>query len=281
MKLRTASASALRRNNWDCHPDGVMMSVSAVAPTVARRRQAWWKCPLWLRQISLAPHLAEVCDVTILVPAGLNGLGNWRMVSKNSRLWARWLLSWGVSLLFIVMRAPLAIAQTPPEVRIVDFGEYVVDHETGTIDPKFIIKTLNPVRTSVAPTFISHASRIEIRPCRRFGISFEAHSTNPDEADRLTIRVTHPMMVRPDGASGEVETWQSPTDLEGSFAGFSFSYAWEMVPGTWTFSLLFADQVLAEQKFELIESSGTPTMPHGGCSEVISSIGLPSLQRLL
>jgi hypothetical protein len=203
------------------------------------------------------------------------------MTSTDWWFRARWLLLWSVSLLFVVTRAPGAMAQAPPEVRIVEFGEYVVDHETGTIDPKFIVKTLNPVRTSVAPVFISHNNRIEIRPCRRFGISFEAHSVNPDEPDRLTIRVTHPLMVRPDGASGEVETWQSPTDLLGSFAGFSFNYAWEMVPGTWTFSLLFGARLLAEQKFELIESSGTPTMPLGGCSEVISLFSLPSLQPFL
>jgi hypothetical protein len=186
-----------------------------------------------------------------------------------------------MSVLFLAIGAPLAVAQTPPQVRIVDFGEYVVDHETGTIDPKFVVKTLNPVRTSVAPTFISHTDRIEIRPCRRFGISFEAHSANKDEPERLTIRVTHPIMVRPDGASVEVELWQSTTDLEGSFAGFSFNYSWEMVPGTWTFALLFADQVLAEQQFELIESSGTPVMPRGGCSAVISLLGVPALQAHL
>jgi hypothetical protein len=197
------------------------------------------------------------------------------MTSKGGGFPVRLLSVIGLLLLF---RMPLAFAQTPPEVRIIDFGEYVVDHETGTIDPKFIIKTLNPVRTSVEPTFINHTNRIEIRPCRRFGISFEAHSRN--EEARLTIRVTHPLMVRPDGARGEVETWQSPTDLKGSFAGYSFNYAWEMVPGTWTFSLLFADQVLAEQRFELFESSGPPSMPRG-CSEVISSgLSRPS-RRLL
>jgi len=202
------------------------------------------------------------------------------MTSKVGRLPVRLLSIVGLSLLVVAVRMPISFAQTPPEVHIVDFGEYVVDHETGTIDPKFIIKTLNPVRTSVEPTFISHTNRIEIRPCRRFGISFDARSASPNDPARLTIRVTHPLMVRPDGASGEVETWQSPTDLKGSFAGYSFNYAWEMVPGTWTFSLLFADQVLAEQQFELFETSGPPTMPRGGCSEVISSYQSQPVQRL-
>jgi hypothetical protein len=202
------------------------------------------------------------------------------MISESGHFPVHLLSFVGLSLFFLASRMPLALAQTPLEARITDFGEYVVDHETGTIDPKFIIKTLNPVRTSVEPTFVSHTNRIEIRPCRRFGISFDAHSANPNDAARLTIRVTHPLMVRPDGASGEVETWQSPTDLKGSFAGYSFNYAWEMVPGIWTFSLLFADQVLAEQQFELFESSRPPSMPRGGCSEVISSGPSQPTQRL-
>jgi len=173
-------------------------------------------------------------------------------------------------LLALLALAGSAHAEDFPNLRIIDYGEYVVRREVGTLDPGLGAKTLTPVATVDDPRFVNRTSRIEARLCRRFGIRFEAPNLDPVLTTRVTIRVTHPALVRPDGQSGEVDTWQSPINREPSMAGYHFEKPWELVPGTWTFAVLFGDRVLAEHSFEVVAAPGPGALAPGGCDVPVS-----------
>jgi hypothetical protein len=174
----------------------------------------------------------------------------------------------GIAAIYLLVAT--GMAQAGPDAQIIEYGKYVVRREMGTVDPTLDAKTLSPILISQAPKFIEHTDRIKATLCQRFGILFVVQSNGPRDATQITIRVTHPLLVRPDGVSGKVETWRLPTNTGPSLAGFVFKEPWEIVAGTWTFSVLFEDQVLAEQRFDVFAKA---PQTHGlaeECGEPVS-----------
>lgn len=86
----------------------------------------------------------------------------------------------------------------------------------------------------------------------------------------LVRRVTHPPLIRSDGLSGEVDTWQLTIGGEPSLAGYQLCAAWELVPGTWTFAVLSGDRVLAQRSFEVVPAPVAATPSDGRCAQAAS-----------
>ena len=88
---------------------------------------------------------------------------------------------------------------------------------------------------------------VPLMPDLGFGVRVALKDGEPDT--RLTIVVEHP----PTGAAGvERESWtQWVTGGETSLNLFSFDHAYEMVPGTWTFSIEVEGERLVSVPFEI------------------------------
>lgn len=163
---------------------------------------------------------------------------------------------------------PILAADLPP-ARITGYGRYTVERDGP-------IQDLPPGATGVtsfAPSqgaqLVETTTQIEARLCNRFGIWFDLPYAVPGYPSRVTIRLTHPPLVNPDGRRGTVETWPTVVDGTGGAAGFSFDFPWEAAPGTWTYAVMSGSEVLAEQAFEVV----VPTRPdtaQPGCDALTS-----------
>ena len=167
-------------------------------------------------------------------------------------------------LLLLAYSAP-ARAQDAPQVRITEYGIFESKGDTGPLKLEPDANVLSPVIGLRDPKFVKRTDKIEARLCGQFGIQYEVTGSFLF-ATRLTIRVTHPEMVRPDGRRGSIESWTTPRTLGPGFAGFTFTDAYELVAGTWTYAILSGDTVLAEQKFNV----ELGPVPLAGCGAVVS-----------
>lgn len=188
--------------------------------------------------------------------------------ASNLRSWT--LATVAASVCIAAAGAGPALAQDAPKVAVVEFGEYTVRHEVPLSGQRIGSTGVTERVSSEGVRLLRHTDRIEAAPCRRFGAWFQ--SQPPGEAGLLPItqRLTHPPMTRPDGVSGTVEADDGLLDGEPVLSGFSFTYDWEMVPGTWTFALLSGGKVLAEKSFEVVAPPGGIASAAGGCDAPIS-----------
>lgn len=163
-----------------------------------------------------------------------------------------------------------ALAQDAPKVAVVEFGEYTVRREVPLNGLRFGSSGVTERVSSEGARLLRHTDRIEAAPCRRFGAWFQLQPGGDRGLLPITQRLTHPPMTRPDGVSGTVEADDGLLDGDPVLSGFSFTYDWEMVPGTWTFALLFGGKVMAEKSFEVVAPPGGIASPAGGCDAPIS-----------
>ena len=170
----------------------------------------------------------------------------------------------------VVLPAASVHAQAVPDVHITEYGEYVARRDLGVLPPDPDAGRTVPLVIVEAPRFVARTDRIEAKPCHGFGIRFRLSPPDPARTVRLTVRVTHPPMALPDGGLREVSTYPQQVGREPGFAGYSFDEPWEMVPGTWTFAVLFGDKVLAERRFEVVMPPGADAPPRGGCAALVS-----------
>ena len=162
----------------------------------------------------------------------------------------------------VASSAPLR-AQDVPAVHITEYGEYVVRRELGVLPPDPDAGRTAPMVVVDGPRFVDRTSRIEAGPCRGFGIGFGLSDPDPARTAYVTVRLTHPPLVPPDGPVRETSTHPQRIGREPGFAGYAFHEPWEAVPGTWTFAVLFGDTVLAEQRFEVVLPPGADAPPPG------------------
>ena len=123
---------------------------------------------------------------------------------------------------------------------------------------------------SIGARLTRHTDRVEAAPCHRFGAWFQVQPPGQAGLVSITQRLTHPRLTRPDGQSGTVETDDGVVDGTPFLSGFSFTYEWEMVPGTWTFAVLSGGEVLTEKSFEVVAPLGGTAPYLGGCDAPIS-----------
>ena len=146
-------------------------------------------------------------------------------------------------------------AQGIPEVRILEHGRYSAEHERVTTDPAYGVTGVSPMRIADDIHLVETTDRVEARICERFGIMFAAPGLPAWRTLPVTIRVRHPLIVRPDGVQSELETWRSALGRERAMSGFDFNEPWELVPGTWTIEVVYRDEVLASQRFDVVPAS--------------------------
>ena len=173
-----------------------------------------------------------------------------------------------VFLAFILTGLPAAAQQA--DVIVKDYGEYVVQREDEMPGMPEGSSGVTGRVSSVGARLVRRTTRIEAGPCRRFGAWFQPRRPLPGGFLPITARLTHPVMIRPDGRSGTVEADTGFLGDEPMLSGFSFTFDWEMVPGTWTFAVLSEGRVLAEQSFEVVGPPAGTTMPPGGCEAPVS-----------
>ena len=163
-----------------------------------------------------------------------------------------------------------ALAQDAPKVAVVEFGEYTVRREAPLDGLRFGSSGITERVSSEGVRLLRHTDRIEAAPCRRFGAWFQVQPPGQVGLLPITQRLTHPVMTRPDGVFGTVEADDGLLDGDPVLSGFSFTYDWEMVPGTWTFALMSGGKVLAEKSFEVVAPPGGIASAAGGCDAPIS-----------
>ena len=163
-----------------------------------------------------------------------------------------------------------AAAADGPRARVTEYGEYTVRSETPRTD-------VDPTSTGVTERVASEGARllrrttqVEARLCVRFGAWFQAVGAGPDDMLPIVSRLTHPVLVRPDGQSGTEETDEGVLTGTPSLSGFRFDHPWEAVPGTWTFAVLSGGKVLAEQTFQVVPASGSMGTEAGSCDAPVS-----------
>jgi hypothetical protein len=175
----------------------------------------------------------------------------------------------GLGCLVVMLASGMARAAPPAplQLEVAGAGE-VVAQDVG--EAKLLPGNLAGVTGVTSPKLIHPGHRIDGAYCRQFGFSFHATNLAPGVSAPVTVQVTHPLWRLPDGRSGTVEMWTSV--LEGnrwSYVGYSFTEAWSLVPGTWTFTVSQDGRVLTEQSFQLDVAPGQ-TMPLQGCDPSIS-----------
>lgn len=168
------------------------------------------------------------------------------------------------------LQPSLAAAQDAPQVKVVEFGEYTVSNERPRPDLDSGSSGVTERIYSEGAKLLRRTNRVEARLCVRFGVWFQLAAPDAGRPIPVTARLTHPLLVRPDGQSGTVELDASVLDGEPSLSGFSFDHPWEAAPGTWTFAILSGGKVLAEQSFEVVAPTGAGGAGTGRCEAVTS-----------
>ena len=161
-------------------------------------------------------------------------------------------------------------AETPFSAHIVGYGETSVSNEAGTRDPS-TVEGIGTVRLWQGARIVRQATRIEARPCLRFGILFTVAGLKAAESMDVTIRSSHPPLSRPDGQTDTgVKYSTTVTGGRASLAGYSFNHSWELVPGAWTFTVEIAGKASAEQSFEVVLPKESGEARWDGCAAALS-----------
>lgn len=173
--------------------------------------------------------------------------------------------------LLLVLLPWAAQAQPAPGLHITGSGEFVARRDAGPRDLGAAADS-DAVVMVEDPRIVSRASRIEARLCRRFGFMFTLENAGPDGMLEVTVTSTHPPIVHPSGRVSTGVTYPMAVSTERpGLVGFSFDNPWELVPGTWTFSVRHGNRALTEQRFEVVAPADPdPPMVRGDCSAVVS-----------
>lgn len=164
--------------------------------------------------------------------------------------------------------AGAAFAAELPRVEIVAFGIYAPTAQHGRMPANYRQDAIVEVTQTDMPRLIARTDRIELRPCTRFGLEYRAPNLPPAAVEVAQVRVDHPLLTRPDGQRSTVDTYDIPLRSSIGWTGFDFDEVWEMVPGTWTFTLRYAGQTVATQRFTVVSPPGSE--PPKGCTPAIA-----------
>ena len=139
---------------------------------------------------------------------------------------------------------------------IVEFGEI-----TGTNDriaPRAAYSIgLTPTRSLDEIQVVDHTDRIAAVPCLRFGAAVRL-TPDPGESlpDSITVVLLHPRLTRPDGVSATRGIFPTAARTTLSYGIWTFDHAWELQPGTWTFTFTHQGTELASKSFDVTVEPG-------------------------
>ena len=149
-----------------------------------------------------------------------------------------------------------ATARAEPTGTIIHHGE-VTAVDAGPMPPGQSLNALSPGRTVDKMTFVTETGTIEAALCKRFGVSMQINYAPGDHLiGRILVRVIHPTLRRPDGATGSEDTFYSQPNGDAVATAFTFDYGWEIAAGTWTWEFSDNGRVLATQSFEVTVPGG-------------------------
>lgn len=157
-----------------------------------------------------------------------------------------------------------------PSLHVTGSGEFTATRDVGPRDP-----TANRDGDAVVmvedPRITRRTARIEAQLCRRFGFMFTVDDLPAGDPLNLTVTSVHPPILHPSGRVSTGITYDmAVSGDQPGLVGFSFDDPWELVPGTWTFTVRLGDRVLAEQAYEVIASPGPAPAARTDCSAVVS-----------
>ena len=153
-------------------------------------------------------------------------------------------------------------------VEVLNRGEYVAERG-GEPDADLKADTLSGVSAVTQPRFTRPGTEIEGRFCGSFGVMFRVRGIPPGETAVLTVRMSHPRMVRPDGVAGTEDTYEVRVNQAPSWVGFTFAESWSLVPGPWIITLSQGGRDLAQQGFNVRRADDPGTLA-GNCAAAIS-----------
>jgi hypothetical protein len=158
-------------------------------------------------------------------------------------------------------------AAASPQAQILRWGNYAVGDDFGPLPSRYRQQTLSDVEMTDPPRFLTETDHIVARLCTRFGVEYRISDAGTGGV--LTVRVTHPRQERPDGKSATVDEFDTPLGADSpKYTGFEFDYPWELVPGTWTFTLLIDGRVIGEKSFTVTVPPDARSGP--GCAKAVS-----------
>ena len=163
-----------------------------------------------------------------------------------------------------------AAAQPAPGLHVTGSGEFVATREVGPKDPA-VAQGSDAVVMVEDPRIVRRTNRVEAQLCRRFGFMFTMENLAAGETVDLTVSTVHPPILQPSGHISTGVTYQMAVDgSRPGLVGFSFDEPWELVPGTWTFTVSLGSRVLAEQAYEVVPSGDVAPSAPVDCTAVTS-----------
>lgn len=109
--------------------------------------------------------------------------------------------------------------------------------------------------------FQSATTNVWLAQGTAFGFDFRIDGAPSNRPVRLTHLITHPKMRKPDGTILEKQTFERDvTSSNGTISGslwYTLREDFELVPGTWSLSVLQGTTVLVEKKFS-VSPAATP-----------------------
>ena len=170
-----------------------------------------------------------------------------------------------------VPRRPAPVQAAPaPTLRITGSGEYVVSRELGPRELPAPKPDADTVKLVEDPHIVRQTRQIEARLCRSFGFLFTVDNM-PTGGLEVTVTSVHPAILHPSGRVSTGVTYDMTINPgPPGLVGFSFDEPWELVPGTWTFTVRDGDRLLAEQSYEVTASPDASQAERQDCSAVMS-----------
>ena len=156
-------------------------------------------------------------------------------------------------LAFAFLPAWFACSTVPggqPVGKVTEAGLYVIGGEAPTPLPG---SPSGQGRLTSTTKLVASTTEVPLTLETRFGFCFTVTGIRPDGPTELTKAVSHPSMRRADGTTGSSYTATRPVRVvNGSVSaceGYGFDHDYELVAGTWTFTVSHAGQVLVTQQF--------------------------------
>ena len=162
-----------------------------------------------------------------------------------------------------------ARADEIPHAEIVAFGIFGSSAEYGPLAPQYRQDATIEVIVAAQPRLLEPTDHIAARACLRFGLQYRATNFADKQTDLVGVRVEHPPLRQPDGRTSTADLYRIPIGNAVRFTGFDFDEPWELVPGTWSFSLVYGGRVLVEQRFTVTLAPGADAAG-GKCNPVVS-----------
>lgn len=166
----------------------------------------------------------------------------------------------------VLLLCSAALAAEPQRVLVLQKGEFTADGGSERL-PRPPGSTGITYRGEFSNLqFLRATNQVEARLCAIFGVTIAVFGPGAAQTLPVTIRKTHPRLVRPDGRSGTIDTDEAVFSSGFYNLVYRLDEPWEAVPGTWTFSVMSGGKVLAEESIEVVPPGDGQPGKAGRCA---------------